>query len=416
MRKHVLLALPALVAALPTLAAEPGLPETEAVRAALDAHPSVQAADARVDAARAEAGALRRGTQEFNLYTSYMSRTVDREGRYNEFDAQLTRPVRLPGKGRLDRQIGDLGIEAAQNMAEDARHQAALVLAQEWWDWLGAAEEAKVDRQAVSNLEATLKAVQRRVALRDAAQLEADQAAAALGTAKVAAAQSAGRAQLARVRLATHFASLPLPVEAPEVPRPVMPGESLESYGVRMFVRSHEIAAAEAELHKREAMAERVRQDRLADPSVGVRLFSERGGMEKGAGVIFSMPIGGGHRTALADQADAQANAARADALAARMAVQETASGDIAEVRFRYESWQRAREALDAQVAALVKLRRGQAAGEIDLSDVLFGERQVQDAFRAEAAARTEAMRMLTRIRIDSHELWIGDAEDAAKQ
>jgi hypothetical protein len=109
--------------------------------------------------------------------------------------------------------------------------------------------------------------------------------------------------------------------------------------------------------------------------------------MEKGAGVIFSMPIGGGHRTALAEQADAQANAARA-ALAARMAVQETASGDIAEVRFRYESWQRAREALDAQVAALVKLRRGQAAGEIDLSDVLFGERQVQDAFRAEAAAR----------------------------
>jgi hypothetical protein len=76
------------------------------------------------------------------------------------------------------------------------------------------------------------------------------------------------------VRLATHFASLPLPVEAPEVPRPVMPGESLESYGARMFVRSHEIAAAEAELHKREAMAERVRQDRLADPSVGVRLFS----------------------------------------------------------------------------------------------------------------------------------------------
>ena len=45
-----------------------------------------------------------------------------------------------------------------------------------------------------------------------------------------------------------------------------------------------------------------------------------------------------------------------------------------------------------------------------------FVGRYLQDAFRAEAAARTEAMRMLTRIRIDSHELWIGDAEDAAKQ
>jgi antirestriction protein len=82
---------------------------------------------------------------------------------------------------------------------------------------------------------------------------------------------------------------------------------------------------------------------------------------------------------------------------------------DEAEARFRLAAWQRAREGLDAQVAALGKLRLGYRSGEIDLADELLGERQVHDAFRAEAQARTEAMRALTRMRIDSHELWIGE-------
>ena len=67
------------------------------------------------------------------------------------------------------------------------------------------------------------------------------------------------------------------------------------------------------------------------------------------------------------------------------------------------------RESVAAQMAALVKLRRGQELGEIDLADLLLGERMVHDAFRVEAAARTEAMRAITRLRIDAHDLWLAD-------
>ena len=138
------LALQPAVSQAATDAPEAGLPAKSDVLQALDAHPSVEAANARTDAARAEASALSNGPHEFTLTTSYLSRTVNDtagigNGRFNEFEAQITRPIRLPGKAGLDRQIGSQGVTYAQNMAEDSRHQAELRLAQGWWDWLGAA-------------------------------------------------------------------------------------------------------------------------------------------------------------------------------------------------------------------------------------------------------------------------------------
>ena len=389
--------------------AEPGLPDEATVNSALDAHPSVLAARARVNAARADARARAKGPNEFVFSGSYIRRTVDYEGGYDEYDGQISRPIRLPGKARLDRDIGAYGIEAAENMAEDAKHQAALLLIGHWWDWLGAAAEARVDAQAVTNYEKALAAMKRRAELRDASQLDVDQTAAALGTARVMAAESAGRANLARARLAAHFPGLSIPGQPVDVPQPQLPAGGLERYRDLVLSNSHEIAAADAAAHRMDSIAERARREKLADPSLGIRMFSERGGAERGAGVVFSIPLGGGHRSALADQAAADAGAAQAEASLARYNVLETADGDLAEATFRFTAWQRAREGLDAQMAALQKQRRGHDLGEIDLSDLLLGERMVHDAFRNEAMARTDAMRAITKLRIDSHELWLTD-------
>ncbi|QSB43406.1 TolC family protein [Altererythrobacter sp. FM1] len=400
--------LPLLALAAP-LAAEPGLPDEAAVAVALDDHPSVAAARARLQAAEARAEGLKKGPQEFTFSGSFVRRSVDREGEFDEYDAQLSRAFRLPGKARLDREIGAYGIEAASNLAEDARHQAALLLAMHWFDWLSASAQARVDRAAVANYEKALAAVTRRMELRDAAQLDVDQANAALASARLAAEQSSGLATLARTRLETHFPALALPAEAPEVPLPEIADAQLSQLRDHVISNSHEIAAAEAEARRMEAVAARASKDRMADPSIGLRLFSERSGAERGAGLVFSLPLGGGHRKALADEAGAGASAARAEEQLARFAVQETANADVAEARYRIAAWQRSRETVAAQMAALEKLRRGQQLGEIDLADLLLAERMVHDAFRIEAEARAEAMRAITKLRIDSHELWLAD-------
>ena len=407
-RRLSTIALSACVIAAP-LAAEPGLPPEEAVAAALLDHPSVIAAHARLEAARARSEAVAKGPYEFTVQGSYVRRDVNGGAAFDEFDAQLSRPIRLPGKARLDRDIGAQATIVAENVAEDARHEAALLLAAHWFDWLSASAQAEVDRAAVSNYEAALAAIKRRRDMRDAAQLDVDQAEAALAEARRSLEQSSGLAMLARTRLAAQFPGLALPQQAPEVPLPAMVDARLSQLGDLVVVNSHMIAAAEAESARMAAVADRARADRIADPTIGLRLFSEFGGLERGAGVVISMPLGGGHRGAVAEEASAGASAARADEQLARFDVAETANADVTEARFRIASWQRAREAVAAQMAALEKLRRGHQLGEIDLADLLLGERMVHDAFRREAESRTEAMRAITKLRIDAHDLWLGD-------
>ena len=408
-RRASSLAMLALLLAAPAAAQEPGLPPPEAVERALAEHPSVTAAHARLDAARARAEGLRKGANEFTVQGTYQRRDVSGGNAFDEFDTQISRPIRLPGKARIDRAIGAHGVDAAENIAEDARHEAALLLAGHWFDWLSASALARVDLAAVANYEKALAAIERQHGLREASQLDVDRAEAALAEARRTLADSDGRAALARKRLEAQFPGLALPFEAPEVPAPALADARLSQLGDQVVANSHLIAAAAAESARMAAVAERAAADRIADPTVGLRLFSEFGGLERGAGVIVSLPLGGGHRRALASEASAGASAAQAEEQLARFAVAETAEADMSEARFRLASWQRARESLAAQMAALEKLRRGYQLGEVDLADLLLGERMVHDAFRIEAEARAEAARAVARLRIDAHDLWLAD-------
>lgn len=397
-----------LLAGVPVMA-QPGLPPDASVQQALDDHPEVNAARARLEAARARAKGLARGPYEFTVQGTYQRRNVRSGGEFDEYDAQLSRTFRLPGKARLDREIGRHGIQAAENMAEDARHEAALALAFYWFDWLSASALAEVDRAAVANYEAALTALMRRRDLRDASQLEVDRAYAALADARRTLEQSTGMAKLARSRLASRFPALALPTDAPGIPSPEIVDARLSQLGDLVVVNSHLIAAAEAESERMAAMADRAERDRIADPTIGLRAFSEFGGIERGAGVVLSMPLGGGYRSARANEVEASASAALSEAQLARIAVEETASSDVVEARYRIATWQRARETVEAQMEALEKLRRGHDLGEIDLADLLLGERMVHDAFRIETDARAAAMRAVTKLRIDAHDLWLAD-------
>lgn len=409
----ILMALAAPASATPAAAAtlEAGLPPAEAVEAALDGHPAVLAARARLEAARAEARALRAGPHEFEASVSFMRRRIDGEGEYSEYDAALTRAIRLPGKAALDRRMGAAGVRMATDMAEDARHQAAVQLNDLWWDWLGAAAEARVLDAASSTAGAALDAARQRVALRDAAPLEGDQAEIALGTARAAARAAHGRAGAARASLAAQFPALPLPAQAPPLPDPALPPEGLDHLAQLVVERSHEIGAVAAEAERMGARAERARHDRLADPSIGVRGFSERGGEERGVGLLLSVPLGGAHRRARADEAGASANAAQADLAARRHEITALAARDRALAEAALAAWREAGAAAQAAQSAARRMAKGHALGGIDLTDRLYAERQAQEAALAEASARTEALRAIARIRIDSHTLWM-HAED----
>lgn len=385
------------------------LPAIENVNEALDNHPAVAAALARVQAARAARDMLARGTHEVTVTGSYMRRSVDREGGYDEFDATVTRPFRLPGKAALDREAGALGIEIAENQMEDARHQAALMLADLWHEWLTAGSLYRSDMDSVRALDAALAALGRRVALRDASQLELDQASAALAQARAQAGMSRAVREQARVRLAATFPEIPLPQEPPDLAVPELPALDLEALRALVIERSHEILAADRQAQRLDVIARRIRADRIADPSFGVRLFSERSGMERGAGLVMSIPLGGGYRRSAADQASAEANAARFELASVRRSVMALADADLSNARTRLEAWRSADAAARGAADAARRTERGYQLGQIDLADLLYARRQANDARRSEIEARSGADRALLRLQIDSHVIWIDE-------
>lgn len=383
------------------------LPPEAQVIAILDNHPTVSAAGERVGAAKAQDDMLRRGPHEVTVTGSYIRRTVDREGGYDEFDTTIGRAFRLPGKAALDRKAGALGIEVAENRAEDVRHQAALTLSALWYDWLTAAALHRNDMGTVSVLETSVQAVRRRRQLRDAADLDIDQANAALAQARGQAAGSLANREQARAMLAATFPDLPLPVEPPVLGAPELPAQPLATMRALVIERSHEIRAADREAQRLGIVSQRVRADRIADPTFGVRLFSERSGMERGAGLVASIPLGGGYRRAAADQASAEANAARFDLSNVQRMVEATADADLSNARTRMDVWRGMADAADSSLAAAARTQRGQLLGAVDLSDMLYARRQAHDAQRAEIEARGEAVRAITKLQIDSHSIWV---------
>ncbi|PKQ01246.1 MAG: transporter [Alphaproteobacteria bacterium HGW-Alphaproteobacteria-13] len=394
------------------LAQRADLPPIEKVAEALDNYPSVAAARARVDAARADRDMLAKGSHEIAVAASYVRRSVDREGGYDEFDATITRPFRLPGKAALDREAGALGIEVAENRMEDARHQAALLLSGHWNDWLVAGGLYRNDLDTARWLEKELSALRRRVALRDAAALDVDRATAALAQAQAQVAISLAAREQARVTLAANFPEIPLPVEPPETSLPELPPQGLAVMRDLVIERSHEIRAADREAQRLAVVARRVRADRIADPSFGVRLFSERSGMEQGAGVVMSMPLGGGHRRAAAERASAEGNAAQLEHMMVQREVRAIADADLSNATLRLEAWKSADLSAQSAGDALARTERGYQLGQIDLVDLLYARRQAGEARRSEVMARSEAARALLRLEIDSHSLWVRHEDD----
>ena len=154
--RAMLLACGLLLSASPALAQRTDLPPADKVNEALDNHPSVAAAAARVEAARARGDMLRRGSHEVTVSGSYVRRTVDREGGFNEFDTTISRPFRLPGKAALDRQVGAVVSDALRDLARGrlpAEHEVDRL------DEIGLPGAVSLMRTALPTVQFDLRAV-----------------------------------------------------------------------------------------------------------------------------------------------------------------------------------------------------------------------------------------------------------------
>jgi len=383
------------------------LPHPDIVEQAISTHPIVGAAEAHLTAAHAEARQRKAGSHDFILSGSYIRRDAQSNGTYNEWDSSISRAVRLPGKAKSDRKIGALGVEVAENARDDARHQVALILKDYWFEWLTAAANVSIDQLEIATYQRELEMVTKRLLLKEAALLDEDEVRSALAAAQARAAANTAKQLEAERALKSMFPDMPLPAVVPEVLAPRASGRSHNEWRNLIIQRSHELRMVEKEAERQTSLARRARLDRFADPSVGVRVFSERGGEESGVGVFLSVPFGIKHRTAASDIRRAKAIAAASDVRQANRLIEEVADRDITRAEAGIDIWQQAALALAANAAVIERIHRAVELGNRDLDDLLRALRRHYDIKRSEVAARIAAQNALAQLQIDAHEMWI---------
>jgi outer membrane protein TolC len=217
----------------------------------------------------------------------------------------------------------------------------------------------------------------------------------------------------ARMALSQTFPGLALPVSVPAIPDPEAPEGNWMEWQTWIVEHSHEVMMAKAEADRRYAVARRARLDRFADPTVGLRAFSERGGEETGLGVTVSIPLGGRKRSAESQAMGAQAIAAEAEAMRIEQEIKLTAQRDVLMAQSGLKSWRQTADALKNSDRALTLMQRAVELGERNLEDLLLMRRQHAQVRRDEAQARIMAHSALMQMRIDAHRVWgLGDDEE----
>ncbi len=398
-----------LAMAAPAIHAQDWLPDPTLVEAAIDEQPAVRAAMHRTDAAGAQARARAVGPHEVEVSAISQVRKVDVDDgteRFDEYEAQIARAFRWPGKVALDRQIGQHGVSASELRLDDARHEAAVTLLTSWLGWLRAAERATESDEQLASLMRERSALSRRVQLGDAAAKDLDLLDVELAQADVTQLASSGALADARAILEHNFPTLPLPVQAPPVGEPQELTEAPHVWVSRIIERSHEIGAIEADAMQADALAARARADRLPDPTLGLRMMNDRGGSERVMGLVVTMPLGGRHRSAVAAAEGASAAALHGDAAKMRREIEREAGQTVRMVKQARRQWVAQKRAMTASDEARRRTRRGWELGELSLAEWLFAERTHRQIAFAEAGARADAEEARLRVLVDSHELW----------
>jgi outer membrane protein TolC len=382
------------------------LPQEELAKAAIDAFPDVDRAKAELMLAKARSRELDAGPYEFTV-------NANNADNYPGFTWDVSRGVRLPGKARLDHQAGRLGVSAAEDLVDDARHQTGLMLADAWYAWVQAEADLALDREVEASTKAEVDALQRRIAVKDASQLDMEQAQAALASATARRSLSEGQAQTARLALLRNFPNLPPPARPPVLPEPPALEHPVGEWADITVRSSHEIAIADYQARQAEVEAQRARLDRLPDPTVGIRGIPDPrpgGGYAlKGVGVYVAIPFGGSRRQALADSSAARASIAQVNLMRTKRESAALGERNAVSSEATRRAWRSANAAVEASQAAAERTQRGYKLGELDLAQVLMANRQLNEVKRAEISARVDAWRAVTHLRLDSHDLWHDD-------
>ena len=394
--------------AAPDLTPPADLPPVAAANAALEAHPAVLAAQARVTSAFAEGRRLTAGEHEYQVRAGYKLRRESGAGDMNDWEIGVERGLRLGDKARLDTDIGATLAAEAEERVGDARHEAARDLIATWYAALRGQSDAAAWREQAGLLRQQREVVEKRIKAGDAAVMERSQAEAALRQAEAEARRAETAAAEAVSSLAARFPALPVPASAGSSGPGTLPAltGSAGEWVNEALQHNHELAILQKASERMRILARRQQADLTPDPILGLHYASERSGQDNLLGVSLTLPLSGANRRARVDAANEEARALAQQEAGAKARIE----GEIRVTHARLQGTLgrlEAQEEMAGQMERYAELAwRAYQLGETPLWEALNARRSARDARRETLLSRLDVHEAAARLLLDSHRLW----------
>ena len=387
----------------------PGLLPTPIARPLLEQDPGVAAARAALEAARVEAGILERSPYEWTAKVSSQRRTLETGPRFNEWNALIERPWRLPAKASVDESLAKATIEEAEARYGEVMHDTARELLSAWVDALGAEQGrglADANRRAAQE---NLDAVEKRARAGDASRLDVSLAQGEMADQQRAAHDANTQAAVAWGRLQARFPGIGRSASPLSDPFPIK--ADLAYWRNRILTQSDDLKITQAHLERMQALGARARAEKVPDPTIGLYTASEIGGQERIVGITVSIALPGGPRSRRADKAVHTVEVARQEVELKKRQLEADIAAAVATADGSYLSWKTANDGAAAMQNNAALMQRAYTLGEADLQALLSARRQATSAAQSALAARLNALKAHYLLLIDAHLVWDLDHE-----
>lgn len=387
----------------------PGLLATGVARPLLEQDPAVASARAGLEVARQQAGILKRSPHEWNLSGQLNQRHLyNADKTYSEWNFNLQKGIRLPGKASADRRIGKATVEESEAIYGAALIQSSHELIVLWLDWLAAERGHELAKRNLRSVRDSLGAVENRVRAGDASQLDLSLARAELADQQRMENDAKTLADANWLQFSTRFPGLERRATALPEPLPLREEDAL--WRQRVINESHALQVMQARTRNAEAQASRARADRIPDPTLGAYTASENG-HERVFGLTFSVPIPTGLRGANSAKAHAAAEVSRQDEALAKRQLEAMVASAVATARGTYASLRIARDGSASMQENAKLMQRAYSLGEADLQAMLIARRQATTAQNNALQAQLTALKAYYGLLADAQLIWGLDSD-----
>lgn len=387
------------------------LPPLVAVQQSLAEHPSVRAAISDQDYANFAGQGLKLGQQPWTVRAGMQLRQTDAQpdqAKSNSYEPSfgIEKQIRLPNKYQLDQDLAQRGNSIAELKYEDAKHEAAKELLNNWFSYMRSALQLTRLQQQLAQIQQYMNMTEQRILAGDAPRLELMLLSNEYQQVEEKYMQAKAAYYQAQQLLARDYRGQ-IPQQWQSDVIQVEPLQYTQAQWIeRILSANHELELARAQAEQQHMRLKREQLNKIPDPTIGLGYSREQSGGENLIGLSVSVPLSGRQVRVATGMAAAEARKADDEVGRVEKRLRQEAqylSTQMESATVRYQKAQQNLAQLQQQHQLMQKAFK---LGELSLNELLLHAQQLIEARSRVDQARVDYAESFGLLLLNSHQLW----------